>query len=95
MAIAVDKSRCTGCSYCVIGCPNDAISLENLHLVGYDCIGSGMAGDIIPHGVERALHTILGDAQYAPRDEKPAARFDAWLRARVLRLMALAQRFKK
>jgi len=69
--------------------------IENLHLVGYDCIGYGMAGDIIPHGVKRALHTILGDPQYAPRDEKAVARFNAWMRARVLRLMALAQRFKR
>ena len=34
--------------------------IPNLYLVGYDCIGYGMAGDIIPHGVERVLHTHPG-----------------------------------
>ena len=26
--IDIAQSRCTGCSYCVIGCPSEAISLE-------------------------------------------------------------------
>jgi len=69
--------------------------IEDLYLVGYDCIGYGMAGDIIPHGVKRALHLILGDPQYAPRDEKLAAQVDGWIKSRLLKLMAFAQRFKK
>jgi phytoene dehydrogenase-like protein/NAD-dependent dihydropyrimidine dehydrogenase PreA subunit len=74
----------------------DPISpIPNLYLVGYDCIGYGMAGDIIPHGVERALYAILGDAQYAPEDEKTGAKVGKWLKAQVFRALALAQRFKK
>ncbi len=41
--------------------------IPGLFLVGYDCIGYGMAGDIIPHGVEKALYTILGDAAICRR----------------------------
>ncbi len=62
--------------------------IENLYLVGYDCIGYGMAGDIIPHGVERALYLILGDPAYAPEDEKRSARFGKWLKSRLFKLMA-------
>ena len=66
--------------------------IENLYLVGYDCIGYGMAGDIIPHGVERALYLILGDPAYAPEDEKPSARFGKWLKSRLFKVMALGKR---
>jgi len=66
--------------------------IENLFLVGYDCIGYGMAGDIIPHGVERVLYLILGDEAYAPQDEKAGARFDKWLKSRLFLLMALGKR---
>lgn len=66
--------------------------IENLYLVGYDCIGYGMAGDIIPHGVERALYLILGDPAYAPEDEKTSARFGKWLKSRLFKLMALLKR---
>ncbi|NSW53222.1 MAG: NAD(P)/FAD-dependent oxidoreductase [Anaerolineae bacterium] len=48
--------------------------IAGLYFVGYDAIGYGMAGDIIPHGVERALHLILGDDMYAPVDEKASVR---------------------
>jgi len=68
--------------------------IENLYLVGYDCIGYGMAGDIIPHGVERALFLILGDPAYVPADEKSSARFGKWLKSRLFKLMALAERVK-
>ncbi len=65
--------------------------LENLYLVGYDCIGYGMAGDIIPHGVERALHLILGDPLYAPRDEKASVRLSFALKSLVFRILALTK----
>ena len=66
--------------------------VENLYLVGYDCIGYGMAGDIIPHGVERALHLILNDPAYAPADEKGSARFARWLKSRLFKVMAFGKR---
>ena len=66
--------------------------IENLYLVGYDCIGYGMAGDIIPHGVERALYLILGDPAYAPEDEKTSARLAKWLKSRIFKVMALGKR---
>jgi phytoene dehydrogenase-like protein/NAD-dependent dihydropyrimidine dehydrogenase PreA subunit len=66
--------------------------VENLYLVGYDCIGYGMAGDIIPHGVERALYLILGDPAYAPADERASARFGRWLKSRLFKVMALGKR---
>ncbi|HEY9077751.1 MAG TPA: FAD-dependent oxidoreductase [Anaerolineaceae bacterium] len=69
--------------------------IPNLYLVGYDCIGYGMAGDIIPHGVERVLYTILGDPSYAPRDEKTTIRAGKWFKSQVFRLMALGQRLKR
>ncbi len=69
--------------------------IENLYLVGYDCIGYGMAGDIIPHGVERALYLILSDPIYAPQDEKASARLGMWLKALGFRALSLATRLKK
>lgn len=69
--------------------------ISNLYLVGYDCIGYGMAGDIIPHGVERTLYTILGDPQYAPEDEKASARRGRWAKAQLFKLMAVGQRLKR
>ena len=45
--------------------------VKGLYLVGYDCIGYGMAGDIIPHGVRRALHAILNDRSTPRRTKKP------------------------
>ncbi|MBU0492939.1 MAG: FAD-dependent oxidoreductase [Chloroflexi bacterium] len=68
--------------------------IENLYLAGYDCIGYGMAGDIIPHGVERALYLMLGDLAYAPADEKASARWGRWLKSRVFKLMALGKRLR-
>jgi phytoene dehydrogenase-like protein len=74
----------------------DPISpIPNLYLVGYDCIGYGMAGDIIPHGVERALYAILGDPQYAPEDEKASTRRERLAKAQLFKLMALGQRLRK
>lgn len=64
---------------------------ENLFLAGYDCIGYGMAGDIIPHGVERVLHLILGDDQYAPQDEKTGEKVRKWIKSQVFRVLALGQ----
>jgi phytoene dehydrogenase-like protein len=66
--------------------------IPGLYIVGYDCIGYGMAGDIIPHGVERALHLILGDPAYAPVDEKASARLGQWLKSRLFRAMAWGKR---
>jgi phytoene dehydrogenase-like protein/NAD-dependent dihydropyrimidine dehydrogenase PreA subunit len=65
--------------------------IENLYLVGYDCIGYGMAGDIIPHGVERALYLILNDPLYAPEDEKASIRFGKWLKSQVFKVLALGK----
>jgi hypothetical protein len=69
--------------------------VENLYLVGYDCIGYGMAGDIIPHGVERALYLILDDPAYAPADERASARFGKWLKSRLFKVMALGKRIEE
>jgi len=69
--------------------------IENLYLVGYDCIGYGMAGDIIPHGVERALYLMLNDAAYEPADEKSSARLSKWLKSQVLKAMALGKRLRR
>lgn len=69
--------------------------IDDLYLVGYDCIGYGMAGDIIPHGVERALYLILGDPLYAPQDEKASARLGMWLKAMGFRGLSLMTRLKK
>jgi phytoene dehydrogenase-like protein/NAD-dependent dihydropyrimidine dehydrogenase PreA subunit len=66
--------------------------IENLHLVGYDCIGYGMAGDIIPHGVERALYLILNAPSYLPEDEKASARRAKRLKSWVFRAMAVGKR---
>ncbi len=69
--------------------------IENLFLVGYDCIGYGMAGDIIPHGVARVLYLILGDPAYAPQDEKTGSRLEKWLKSRLFLLIALGKKLKK
>ena len=66
--------------------------IENLFLVGYDCIGYGMAGDIIPHGVEKALHLILNDPAYAPQDEKASINVSRWLKSQIFKGMALGSR---
>jgi hypothetical protein len=65
------------------------LPVENLYMVGYDCVGYGMAGDIIPHGVERALHLILGDPAYAPEDEKALTRVSQWVKSQIFKVMAL------
>ena len=43
--------------------------------MGYDCIGYGMVGDIIPHGVEKVLYSLLGDQKYKPEDDRKSAGF--------------------
>jgi hypothetical protein len=68
------------------------LPIDGLYMVGYDCIGYGMAGDIIPHGVERALYLILDDPMYAPVDEKTSARFSKWAKSQLFKAMALAKR---
>ncbi len=73
----------------------DPISpIPGLYLVGYDCIGYGMAGDIIPHGVEKALYTILGDPQYKPEDEKAGSWLAKKAKSMLFRAMALTQTLK-
>lgn len=73
---------------------NPVSPIKGLYLVGYDCIGYGMAGDIIPHGVRHVLHAILGDPQYIAEDEKTTVRIRWWLKAQLFRLMSLIQRYK-
>ena len=74
----------------------DPISpIPGLYLVGYDCIGYGMAGDIIPHGVEKALYTILGDPLYAPEDEKASSRLVKKTKSVLFKVMAAGQKLKR
>jgi len=68
--------------------------IPGLYLVGYDCIGYGMAGDIIPHGVEKALYLILGDANYAAGDEKKSSRVVKKAKSVLFKAMALSQKLK-
>jgi phytoene dehydrogenase-like protein/NAD-dependent dihydropyrimidine dehydrogenase PreA subunit len=68
--------------------------IPGLFLVGYDCIGYGMAGDIIPHGVEKALHIILGDAQYKAEDEKRSSWLAKKAKSVLFKAMAAGQRLK-
>jgi phytoene dehydrogenase-like protein/NAD-dependent dihydropyrimidine dehydrogenase PreA subunit len=68
--------------------------IPGLYLVGYDCIGYGMAGDIIPHGVEKALFSILGDKKYAAEDEKKSAWLGKKAKSILFRLMAAGQKMK-
>lgn len=74
---------------------NPQSPIKNVYLVGYDCIGYGMAGDIIPHGVEKALYLILNDPQYAPEDEKFSAKMNKWIKSVVLSLVALTKSIGK
>jgi phytoene dehydrogenase-like protein/NAD-dependent dihydropyrimidine dehydrogenase PreA subunit len=69
--------------------------IPGLFLVGYDCIGYGMAGDIIPHGVEKALYMILGDAQYEAEDEKRSAWLAKKAKSALFRTMAAGQKLKR
>ena len=74
----------------------DPISpIPGLYLVGYDCIGYGMAGDIIPHGVEKALYTILGDEQYKAEDEKRSSRLVKKGKSLLFKAMAAGQKLKR
>jgi phytoene dehydrogenase-like protein/NAD-dependent dihydropyrimidine dehydrogenase PreA subunit len=69
--------------------------ITGLYLVGYDCIGYGMAGDIIPHGVEKALFSILGDKKYSAEDEKKSAWLAKKAKSVLFRLMAAGQKMKR
>jgi phytoene dehydrogenase-like protein/NAD-dependent dihydropyrimidine dehydrogenase PreA subunit len=69
--------------------------IPGLFLVGYDCIGYGMAGDIIPHGVEKALYTILGDAKYAAEDEKNSTQLVKKAKSVMFKAMAVGQKLKR
>ncbi len=69
--------------------------IPGLFLVGYDCIGYGMAGDIIPHGVEKALYTILGDEQYKAEDEKKSAWIAKKAKSMLFKVMAAGQKLKR
>jgi phytoene dehydrogenase-like protein/NAD-dependent dihydropyrimidine dehydrogenase PreA subunit len=69
--------------------------IPGLYLVGYDCIGYGMAGDIIAHGVEKALFSILGDKKYAAEDEKKSAWLGRKAKSILFRLMAAGQKMKR
>jgi phytoene dehydrogenase-like protein len=69
--------------------------IPGLFLVGYDCIGYGMAGDIIPHGVEKALYTILGDPQYKAEDEKKSAWVGKKAKSILFKIMAAGQKLKR
>ncbi len=74
----------------------DPISpIPGLYLVGYDCIGYGLAGDIIPHGVQRALYAILGDPQYMPDDEKSSSWLSRKAKSWLFKAMAAAQSLKR
>jgi phytoene dehydrogenase-like protein/NAD-dependent dihydropyrimidine dehydrogenase PreA subunit len=69
--------------------------IPGLYLVGYDCIGYGMAGDIIPHGVEKALYTILGDPHYKAEDEKKSSRVVKKAKSVLFKAMAIGQKLKR
>ena len=69
--------------------------IPGLYLVGYDCIGYGMAGDIIPHGVQKALYSILGDPQYKPEDEKSSSRLEKRAKSLLFKAMAFGQELKR
>jgi phytoene dehydrogenase-like protein/NAD-dependent dihydropyrimidine dehydrogenase PreA subunit len=74
---------------------NPVSPIPGLYLVGYDCIGYGMAGDIIPHGVEKALFSILGEEKYKAEDEKKSAWFGKKAKSMLFRLMAAGQKLKR
>jgi phytoene dehydrogenase-like protein/NAD-dependent dihydropyrimidine dehydrogenase PreA subunit len=69
--------------------------IPGLYLVGYDCIGYGMAGDIIPHGVEKALFMILSDPQYKAEDEKKSSRLVKKAKSVLFKAMAAGQKLKR
>jgi len=69
--------------------------IPGLYLVGYDCIGYGMAGDIIPHGVEKVLYTVLGDPQYKAEDEKKSSRVVKKAKSVLFKAMAISQKLKR
>lgn len=68
--------------------------IPGLYLVGYDCIGYGMAGDIIPHGVEKALYMILDDEKYISEDEKKSSWFAKKAKSFLFKAMAAGQGLK-
>ena len=69
--------------------------IPGLFLVGYDCIGYGMAGDIIPHGVEKALYCLLGDEKYKAEDEKKSSWLAKKAKSTLFKAMAAGQKLKR
>ena len=69
--------------------------IPGMYLVGYDCIGYGMAGDIIPHGVEKALYMILDDEKYLSEDEKKSSWFAKKAKSALFKTMAAGQKLKR
>ena len=51
MTIAIERARCTGCSYCVITCPSAAITLE-------------IGAEVWPH-IDETRCTLCGECVYA------------------------------
>ena len=74
---------------------NPVSPIPGLFLVGYDCIGYGMAGDIIPHGVEKTLYMILGDPLYKLEDEKKSSRLVKKAKSVLFKAMAAGQKLKR
>ena len=74
---------------------NPVSPIPGLFLVGYDCIGYGMAGDIIPHGVEKTLYMILGDPLYKSEDEKKSSRLVKKAKSVLFKAMAAGQKLKR
>lgn len=66
--------------------------VRNLFMVGYDCIGYGIAGDIIPHGVEKLLYELLDDNTYKPQDEQYGSKIKKWIKSRIFLIMSLLKR---
>ncbi len=74
----------------------DPISpIPGLYLVGYDCVGYGLAGDIIPHSVQKVLYSILGDPQYRAEDDKSSSWLSRKAKSWLFKAMAAAQSLKR
>ena len=68
--------------------------VNNLFMVGYDCIGYGIAGDIIPHGVEKLLFALLDDDTYKPHDEQYVSKIKKWIKSRIFLVLSLLKRIQ-
>jgi phytoene dehydrogenase-like protein/NAD-dependent dihydropyrimidine dehydrogenase PreA subunit len=65
--------------------------IDNLYLVGYDCNGYGMAGDIIPHGVYQTLHLILKDKKFTPEIQNSALRIQRRMKSFVFNILSFVK----